>query len=467
MTARGLTAGSVPVRLRGVPSEAFVVTGILAGALVVGLLAAARPTLAVGLVVAVVATLAIASDARMLPPFLVLAVFAEGVSVGGFNLGRVIGPVALAVVIYYVLAGGTAHLRMSPLVGAAVAFGAWILVSLYWAVDSHWVTVWFLKWALSVAFAIAFAVLVQREEDVARVCGAFVLGAGVFGLIGVLTYIGSGTRGAGLVGDPNQFASYEALALPPALALACSRRYSAWRPLLYLAIPAAVISIVASFSRGGFLTLAVVVIATLALSWRFFFRRRTDKAAYIGLLAVAGTLVILIGSTAYQQRLGTILSGSDRGSGRTDLWSAAWRGYTSHPFSGLGAGGFEARSLPLLQTTPGVDISASYVAPGRPVHNAYFEPLVDLGPVGAGLFLLLIVLTLVYFVRAARRFKAAGREALWRMTGALAVSYVGLCMALVFLSIELGHMLWAFIGLAVALEALARREGSLPAPSET
>jgi hypothetical protein len=461
VAARGFAAGSQP-RLRGVPNGTVVVGLILAGALVVGLLAAVRPMVAIGLVVAVAAMLAVVSDARMLPPFLVLSVFAEGVSVGGFNLGRVVGPVALAVVIYYVLAGGRAHLRASPLVGVALAFGAWTLASLYWSVDSHWVFVWFLKWALSIAFAVAFAVLVQREEDFSRVLGAFVIGATIFGLITVLTYVGSAgsSRAAGLTGDPNQFASYEALALAPALALAATGRWRRWRFLLYLSIPISVLAIVESFSRGGFLTLAVVVLTSLFVSWRVFFRSRAQKALYAGLLLAVGVVVVLVGSTAYQQRLGTILSGSDRGSGRTDLWSAAWRGYTMHPYTGLGAGGFEARSLTLLQTTPGVDITASYVQSGRPVHNAYFEPLVDLGPVGVALFLALVGFTFWYLVRAARTFRALGRDTLWRLTVSLTVSFVGLAMALVFLSIELGHMLWTFVGIAVAADALARRESA-------
>ncbi len=441
------------------PSELLVIGGLLVGALAVGVLASARPIVAIGLVVAAIAGIVVASDARMLPPFLVLAVFAEGVHVGGFNLGRVMGPVALAVVVYYVLAGGPARMRPSPLVAVALAIGAWILVSFWWASDTHWASVWFLRWALSVAFAVAFAVLVQREEHVARVLMALVIGAALFGAVGILTYLGSGglSRGQGLTDDPNQFASYNAIAVPAALVLAVAGRRRGRGPLLYLSIVVMVLSIVASFSRGGFLTLAVTVLATLFVSWRVFFSRRSQKAVYMGVLAVAFSLVLIIGSAAYAQRLGTILTGSDHGSGRTDLWSAAWHGYTNHPYLGLGAGGYEAQSLQLLLTTPGVDLVAANASPGRPVHNAYFEPLVDLGPVGLLLFLLLMGITFAYLVRAAKRFRRAAREQLWRMTVALTVSYVGLCTALVFLSIELGHMLWAFVGLAVALDAMSRR----------
>jgi O-antigen ligase len=350
---------------------------------------------------------------------------------------------------------------------AAIEFGIWIVFSLYWATDNHFAVVWFFKWALSLGFAVAFAVLVQEEKHVTAVLAAFVVAAVAFGLVGLLTYVGSGgaSRGSGLTGDPNQFAAYEALAVPAALVLAGTERWSGRRPPLYFGIAVIVLSIVASYSRGGFLTLGVILVGTLAVSWRVFFRSPTEKGTYIGLLVFVGWIILVVGSTAYVHRIDTIFTGSDRGSGRTDLWSAAWRGYTQHPYLGLGAGGFEAHSLDLLHTTPGVDITASYVRADRPVHNAYLESLVDLGPLGLALFLAVVGLTFSYLVRSARRFRLAGRGRLWRMTVGLTVSYVGLAGAMLFLSIGLGHMLWIFVGLALALDTMSGREPE-PAPPE-
>jgi O-antigen ligase len=450
-------ASWVGVAHRRPARQDLIVIGAIAAALVVGGLSAARPTWAVGLVVVAVAGALIVSDVHMLPPLLVVAVFAEGVTVGGFSVGRITGPLALAVVLCYLLVAGRAGFRFDPLLVVGGLLGVWILLSYYWAPDSHYVLVWFLRWALSFGFAVAFIVLVQEERHVYRIVSMFVLAAVVFGVIGLLTYLGSGGRGSGLTGDPNQFATYEALAVPAGLVLAADQRGPQRRLLFYGAFTLITLAVVASFSRGGLLSLAVVVAATLAVRWRAFFRSAGQKLVYVFVLGFVAWIVLLFGATAYLDRIGTIFTGQGRGAGRTDLWAAAWTGYRENPYLGLGGGGFEAQSLNLLHTTPGVDISASYIGADRPVHNAYLESLVDLGPLGLALFVLLVALTLFYFARAARRFRAAERTRLWRMSTGLAVSYLGLALSLVFLSIELGHMLWIFVGLACALDRMSAR----------
>src|SRR5439155_16962131 len=136
------------------------------------------------------------------------------------------------------------------------------------------------------------------------------------------------------------------------------------------------------------------ILATLLLPWRAFFRRPQQKLAYILCLAVAVGVALAAGSTTAVSRAQTIIHpGNDRGSGRTDLWNSAWHGYTQHPWLGLGAGNFRARSLGLLMTTPGGNIRARYVAPGREVHNPYLETLTGLGPGGSVVFLSVLWLT--------------------------------------------------------------------------
>ncbi len=433
-------------------------------ALAIGAFSATRPQFAVGLVVAAAAGLLIAGDVRTLPPLLVVAVYAEGVSVGGFHVGRVVGLLALAAVAYYLLAGGRADLRLNPLVGIAGVLGFLILLSFYWAPDLGFAVAWFFRWALSLAFAIAFAVLVRTERHVHNVMVGFLGAAVAFGGLTLITYLGSGgsARSTGLVGDPNQFATYQAFAVPIALVFASREQLPHRRLAYYAAIVVVILSIVASYSRGGVVTLVVIVLATLFAPWRAFFRYPSQKAMYVVLLVAAAWTIAIVGSAAYQQRLATLLSGTDRGSGRTDLWAAAWNGYGHHPVLGLGAGGFEAESLDLLHSTPGVNIVASYVQAGRPVHNAYLEMLVDVGPAGLVLFLGIVVLTLAYLVRAARRFHASGDPMLERISSALIASLLGLSASMFFLSIELGHMLWIFIGLALALD---RMSASLPGTS--
>jgi O-antigen ligase len=431
---------------------------LLLAALAVGVLSVKKPTYAIGVVAAAAVVLLIAWNVRALPPILVMALYAEGVTLGGITVGRVIGVLALAVLVYYLLAGGAADLRPSLLLAIGLAYGFWILLSYYWAVDGSMVfTTWF-QWALSVAFMLAIAVLVRTEGHLRTVLYAFVVSAALFGAAGFLTYLGSagGARATGLTGDPNQFATYQALAVPAALVLARHELRPHVRAMLYGAVGLAVVSIGTSLSRGGLITLVVIVAVTLALPWHVFFRRQGQKVAYALAITFAGWTMALLSSTKVLDRIGTIFApGQDKGSGRIDLWSAAWHAYRAHSLLGLGGGGFEANSLQYLQNTPGVNISASYVAAGRPVHNAYLEALVDLGPIGLSLFVALIALTVLYLVRASMRFRAAGRVELQRVTLALVTSLLGLSVSMLFLSIGLGKAIWIFAGLALAADRMS------------
>jgi O-antigen ligase len=458
LDAAAIRAGH-PKRVNWGTTQVLLGTLILA-ALAVGLLSVKKPTYAIGIVVAAAVVLLIAWNVRALPPILVVALYAEGVSIGGITVGRVMGVLVIAVLAYYLLAGGVADLRPNLLLAIALANGFWILLSYYWAVDQSGVfTTWF-QWALSVSFMFAMAILVRTERHVRSVLYAFVASAVTFGAVAFLTYLGSagGARATGLTGDPNQFATYQALAVPAALVLARHDVRPHVRAVLYGAIGLAVLSIGTSLSRGGLITLVVIVALTLVLPWHVYFRRPGQKVGYALTLTFAGWTMALLFSAQLLSRIGTIFApGQDKGSGRIDLWSAAWHAYSAHPGLGLGGGGFEAQSLQYLQNTPGVNIAASYVASGRPVHNAYLEALVDFGPIGLALFVAVLVFTAVYLIRASRRFKASGRVELQRMALAFLTALVGLSVSMFFLSIGLGKAVWIFAGLALALDRMANR----------
>jgi O-antigen ligase len=451
------TRSFFPRRRAGL-SQGLLLFGLVVSALAVGALSVKRPLIAVAIVVAAAVVLLIASNIRALPPILVVTVFAEAIAVGGITVGRLMGVLALAVLVYYLLVGGHVDLKPNALLAVAVAYGFWILLSYYWAAANNGVFTTFFKWALSFAFTLAFAILVRNLEHVKAVLYAFVISAVLFGAAGFLTFLGSAgsARATGLTGDPNQFATYQALAVPAALVLAGLESRPQVRVALYGSVALAVVTIATSLSRGGLITLGVIVGVTMLVPWHVFFRRPGQKVSYLLALVFAGWVVGLLGSTQLLARIQTIFNpGQDKGSGRIDLWSAAWNAYSHHPALGLGSGGFEANSLTYLQNTPGVNIGASYVAAGRPAHNAYLEALVDLGPIGLTIFVLVLGLTLWYFARSAARFRAAGDLALQRVTLALIASLLGLSVSMFFLSIGLGKAIWIFAGLALAFDRMS------------
>jgi O-antigen ligase len=450
-------------------------------AVAVGAMAASRPFVALAIVLGAALVLLILEDISALPLFLVMTMFVESVAFGpGLRIGRVAGVLAIAVVLCYLLDRGDVDLRPNALLTVVGAFGVWMLVSVYWAGDSGVALDTVFKYLLALAYMITFAVLVRTRAQLGAVFATLSLGAFVFGTLSFVGYATSvnvykistdpstlRATASGLQGDHNFFAVYQVMALPAALAAAAITRRGPWRTFCYGVAGVIVLSVAASLSRTGLVMLSFVVVATLFLPARYFFRRAEDKLAYFSVLVVAGGLVALAGAQPFVKRGLTIfrehgISGS-RGSGRVDLWRAAWHGFREHPFGGLGAGNFRSSSLDLLQSTPGVnDIAGNTGLSNRYVHNMYLETLAELGVIGFVLFMLILLLTAWFLFRVARRARAARDGPLEKMSLALLVTFVALGFAGFFLSIELNKPIWIIVGVALALDVMTRKRQNRP-----
>ncbi|MBA3412237.1 MAG: O-antigen ligase family protein [Actinobacteria bacterium] len=443
---------------------------LLAGCAAAGALAVRSAPAAAALVFGLAAALIVFTDFRALPLVLVGTIFVESVSFGeGLTVGRLAGALALGVVTIHLLARETPGLRPDSILLAGGALFALALASAYWAADAAYVFRTIASFGVSGGYILACVVLIRNRRHMQLVFATFVAGAGLFGLISIVSYVASGRAagGEGLQGDQNYFALYQAAALPLALALAAMEDRAGRRSLLFAVVGVIVISVAASLSRGGLVALAVVVLATLVLPARLVFGSVTRKVSYALMLATAGTLALLVGAAPFLERFRSIFDVSnpqaDRASGRIDLWRAAWRGFLENPFFGLGAGNFQARALDLLQTTPGVDIRRNYATAGRVVHNSYLEVLTELGIIGFALFLAVLGLTAWRMVVIYRRAEAFGDLFVERSVIALALAFVAIAVGGLFLSLEYGRLFWLVIGLVLALDHLSRQKPLTPA----
>jgi O-antigen ligase len=348
-------------------------------------------------------------------------------------------------------------------VAVAGGYGFWLLLSAYWADSPSDVYSTFFGYALVIAYMLAFALLVKSPKDVMAVLLVMVVGATIAGFVALNTYLvtGGSIRATGLEGSshPDTFGVYQAMIAPAALGLFALAR-SAQARVVYLACMAVItLSIVSSLTRTAMISVVVVAILALLMSWRVVFRSAAQKATYAVALAVTAGIVLTVAATAtFLARVGSIFSGlgsqGDRGAGRTDLWAAAWNAYNHHPWLGIGAGNFSSHSLSLLTQTQGVDIGARYVAQGRLVHNSYLEALTELGPVGLALLVLVIGITGWYLVRVFKRASAAGDDVLRIVSATLLLALVGLAISMGFLSIALNKPLWIIVGLTLALDRM-------------
>jgi O-antigen ligase len=148
------------------------------------------------------------------------------------------------------------------------------------------------------------------------------------------------------------------------------------------------------------------------------------------------------------------------GTGRTDIWTVAWRMVDDDPVRGVGVGNFQTASIHFL-LQPGAILRDEFIV-DRPqvAHNAYLQVLAELGVPGLVLFGGLIFAGLLAAWRAAREFTRQGDLYMETCARAVVLALVALLVADFFASDQLNKELWVLLGLGPALLGIARRENA-------
>ena len=468
-----------PVRLLGRPSRGpvidldqrwpWVVAAVGLG-LLLGLgLGAVGPAIGVAAVLLPVGV-ALLLRPDWLPAALAVTVFAESASIGGLSVSRVAGPLALGLLLLQVRVNSPASFARldKPLVGALTAYVLWACSSALWTVNfdptlQEGGTAFAISsLVLSSVYLLAVAALVRTPQHVFRLIVVIWALSSVMGLIALGEFVRGSDRAVGVSGDANFFASLQIVAIPVGAVLAGYVRTGLQRAVVLLGVGIAVGSVVVSLSRGGILALAALTILLAMQPARGFFRTRARKRLFLGVMAIGAAVLLTASYGALSARTSSLFNTADGGSGRANLWRAAVTGIEEKPIFGLGFGAFANRSNDLMRMTPGVDFSAYKLrAGGQPVHNAYLESLVELGPLGLALFLGMLVLTLQALRRGARIAERNGSDMVGGVCRALSLSLAGFALTSILLSTETDRTLWLMMGLALTLPRIA---AATPAP---
>ena len=261
--------------------------------------------------------------------------------------------------------------------------------------------------------------------------------------------------GTSLTGNPNDLALMLNMILPLSIALLLLTRRPALRWLLGSVIWLDCIAIMASFSRGGFLTLGVIGVAYLCI----LFRRRQRLLA----MAVVTTALLCVPllPSGYLDRLSTItnIQADETGSAQTRLNDSlvAAEFVMEHPVLGAGVG----MNILALNEARG--------ATWTEVHNVYLEYAADLGLPGLVMFLLLLR-TVVRGVSEARRVPATDSDGfeLHYLAEGLGVSLLGFIAAAFFYPDAYQFYFYYIAGLAVAARSIAvARIAHVPVQAES
>lgn len=194
--------------------------------------------------------------------------------------------------------------------------------------------------------------------------------------------------------DPHSFAMYLGLSFPMGAYLFL-KDHSLKKSLFLLFFLSVLLSaLFFSFSRAAYLGVLVMFPALVALSWRHAFSR--IKIAGLTLCFLVFLFFVLSPAIPFSnseslgaQRFETTLDTSEGSNkGRIDLWKLALGHFLRQPILGVGIGNF-----PRV-----VDPNISYRSPIN-AHNTYLDIAVEMGGIALGIWLLLLLGTMVSLFR--------------------------------------------------------------------
>lgn len=312
--------------------------------------------------------------------------------------------------------------------------------------------------------ALLFLVLTALTNTRLRLhtlCLIIVLSMGYNGLnegLKVILSGGSHRPELPILGDNNHFACAILMAIP---LVGYLYRHSGVKivklALLGMLLMCAV-AVVGTYSRGGFIGLMVIALSYILTSRR--------KVLNLVLLVALGGLLLAFAPDTWFDRMNTIHDASEDSSflGRVVAWKMSVLIALDHPLLG---GGFRAvqtgyfwhsyaAQFPLLGFIPSPD---PYPTP-KAAHSIYFEVLGDLGFIGLGLFVGIIVSTMRTLSKV-RALTDGRREMEWafHLAGALRLSVLVYAVSGAALSLAYFEMFYVLCATAASLRSVV---GSVP-----
>lgn len=329
--------------------------------------------------------------------------------------------------------------------GALLCFSALALASIIWSVNPEVSRFTALELLKLTAIYITLVNVVTTPKRLMWVCGALVLGSIVtsYGVIdmhftGTPKQLVDGYRAhwVEVYADPNRSAMNLAIVVPLAVAFIARKETSwLWRAVCILAVVVAMVAIVFTFSRGGFIGVAIAM-GIWALR-----EKKKMRSVLLGLALAVGLAVFA--PKSFWERNETVADIHEDASamGRVYAWQVTSRISLDKPLLGVGAGSF--RYAWPLYAPP--EAKHAYVA-----HNVFLDVIGELGWVGLLFFLV--------FAGSATggAFEASKDARMGWLARGLAASMTGYLICDLFSGYILSAHLYMLFGLAACAQRIAQ-----------
>jgi hypothetical protein len=325
------------------------------------------------------------------------------------NVARVAGLLLIAAAVPAFLLAGRIR-TPGVLQWLALAFFLWYCCSYFWTIDPQ-TTLTRLRGYFQVMMVIWMVwEFAESADDLRDLQRAYVAGSWVLALLTVADLVLPGASGnvrfVAEGQDPNDVARFLDLGLPMAALLLVRETRWGGKLLALGYFPLALLAVLLTASRGGFLAAMVALVGCGLLMIRS--RARGVSAAIFCLPAIAAAVWFLVPHETLQ-RIATIPEQIHGGNlnYRFNIWSAGWQAFVHAPFFGSGAGSF---------------VSAVRLAPDDTAHNTVLAILVEGGVFALMVFAAILVACtyLITQMRGTERLGLGTALLVWTVTSLVA-----------------------------------------------
>jgi putative inorganic carbon (HCO3(-)) transporter len=373
----------------------------------------------------------------------VATVFTEALlMLGSASAARLIGILVLGTWIAHSLSNRRFEIIVPRQGWFAAMFIVWGLVSAMWAMDTQKLFTALLLLLQSMALYILVINLVNSVKRIQITLAIIVIVSLALALLTISRVLsgelveGRPDLGQISVGDLNAQAIYFLPGATLLMVLFSHKAQLAQKVFLLPALSLIVMAILAISSRGAIISLAVVLMLGMTIDHKLW-------QVALPILLVVGVAILFLPHT-FVDRFDSLVTFSDRGGGRVDIWLVAWRIIRAHPVPGVGLDNFGKAFDRYLPETPGI---VSDIGPGRGSHNIFLNVQGELGVIGFVLFIVFIGMTLKNGLAAVMNLRRAGASHMAALATAVWLSLVG--MLVMGLSIDLQY--WKLFWLLMAL----------------
>lgn len=259
----------------------------------------------------------------------------------------------------------------------------------------------------------------------------------------------SGTTGSSFIGDENDFALALVTMIPFVYFYFISAKKRSLKTIYGIVLMLFVAGVIISGSRGGFVGLLAVIGYCIVKS----------KRKLLGLVSVIILVMVavMIAPEDYWKQVRSISDTTEStAQTRLNYWKAAVAMYVDNPIIGVGAGNGPIRMPEYVQ-----GFRSSATQWGRTFHGTFPQVLAELGTLGIGLYLLMLIYVFRTIFVTRRRAFHSNDDDLVTVADGLTGALLGYLVSATFLSTAYYPQLWTLFVFTIILKYLPSKNASV------